>query len=120
MRTLTYSCGLPFPLFPLFPLQKHPERLRVVFFASRCGRCRPGRRRAGRGPALLVLGAVAGQPLPVTWPAGASASSIGRGPKSYSACPAMCPELPRSVTNDNPELSLVIRLIGPLGRCCAP
>ena len=46
MRTLTHSCGLPFPLLPLFPLRKHPERLRVVFFASRRWRCRPGWSRA--------------------------------------------------------------------------
>ena len=49
MRTLTHSCGLPFPLFPLFPLRKHPERLRGVFFASRCGA-------AGRAGAGLVEG----------------------------------------------------------------
>ena len=58
MRTHANNFRPPVPAFPLFPLRKHPERLRVVFFASRCWRCWPGRRRAGRGrgPALLVLG----------------------------------------------------------------
>ena len=72
MRTLTHSCGLPFPLFPLFPLRKHPERLRggvlrVEVLAplagpapgwSRSRACPPG---AGGGGRTALAGYMAGR-----------------------------------------------------------
>ena len=56
---------------PLPPLPKHPEKASRVFFTSRCGRCWPGRCRAGRGRGPASWCRVSGRvrALPVTcWP----------------------------------------------------